>query len=182
MVVPIVPELSGVGISPQRLAQELLRDNPWQMLVACILLNQTNGMKQVKPMLGEFFARWPDADALLAADEADIKAALRPLGFQNIRVRRLVGMSRDWNDGKRPPAKLYGVGKYAEDSYNLFVARYLVLDVQDKELKRYVEWAQQQIETGVALPGGIQLRSEESAQFPDEPRGEGEGEVQPQPL
>lgn len=38
---------------------------------------------------------------------------------------------------------LYGIGKYAADSYNMFVKGYLVEGVEDKELKNYLVWAKE---------------------------------------
>lgn len=123
------------------LAQEFLKDKPWQLLATCILLNQTDGKRQVKPMLADFFERWPDEETFLRALESDVKKMIRPLGFQNIRFTRLRNMSTDWHRGKRPPEKIFGVGKYALDSYKLFVQGILISDAADKELKNYVQWA-----------------------------------------
>ncbi len=36
---------------------------------------------------------------------------------------------------------LHGIGKYAADSWKIFVDREIVDDVQDKELVNYVNWA-----------------------------------------
>lgn len=128
-------------LSPLMLAQEFLKDKPWQLLATCILLNQTDGKRQVKPMLADFFERWPDEETFLRALESDVKKMIRPLGFQNIRFTRLQRMSSDWYRGKRPPEKIFGVGKYASDSYKLFVQGILISDAADKELQHYVEWA-----------------------------------------
>jgi methyl-CpG-binding domain protein 4 len=131
-------------LSPLLLAQEFLRDKPWQLLATCILLNQTSG-KQVKPMLADFFENWPTPKHFLEASEIEVKKLIKPLGFQNIRYKRLIGMTKDWIDGMRPPGdKLYGVGVYATQSYEIFVLGYLISEPQDKELKHYVKWAQEE--------------------------------------
>jgi hypothetical protein len=159
------------------LAQEFLKDKPWQLLATCILLNQTDGKRQVKPMLADFFERWPTAEKLLIAHEQDVKSALRPAGFQNVKYLRLIGMSKDWLQGKRPPEKLYGVGKYAVDSYKLFCQGYLVLDAEDKELKRYVQWAREREEDcGNSRPRGVQLSRQTGAFIPHASGGKSQRE------
>lgn len=132
-------------LSPLLLAQEFVRKQPWRLLAVCILLNRTNGMKQVKPMLADFFDNWPNPHALLNAPEDEVKSFLKPLGFQNVRYERLAGMSIGWLAGKRPPDdRLYGIGTYGKQSYEIFVQGYLITEPQDKELKRYVKWAQEE--------------------------------------
>jgi adenine-specific DNA glycosylase len=141
-----MPEVR-LPLSPLLLAQEFVKDKPWQLLVVCILLNQTDGKRQVKPILADFFERWPDEEVFLRAPEGDVKKMIRSLGFQNIRYTRIRRMSVDWCQGKRPPEKLYGIGKYAEDSYKLFVKGEIVGNVEDKELTKYVQWASSQDNT-----------------------------------
>jgi len=132
-------------LSPLLLAQEFVRREPWQLLAVCILLNRTNGVKQVKPMLADFFEMWPTPQDFVNAQTSDVKATLKPLGFQNIRYERLLGMSADWLVGKRPPDdKLRGVGTYGQESYEIFVRGYLVEEPHDKELRHYVRWAQEE--------------------------------------
>jgi methyl-CpG-binding domain protein 4 len=129
-------------LSPLMLVQEFLRDEPWRLLCACIMLNQTSA-HQVWQILPEFFERYPDPDALVAADPDDVRDLIRSLGFQNRRCERLLGMTLDWMSGRRPPEHLHGIGKYASDSYRIFIGRYLDQehDIQDKELRKYCHWA-----------------------------------------
>jgi methyl-CpG-binding domain protein 4 len=128
------------------LAQELVRDDPWKLLAVCILLNRTNGVKQVKPMLADFFEAWPGPKAFLSAPVSDVKQVLKPLGFQNIRYDRLAGMSCDLLLGKLPPKdKLRGVGTYGKESFEIFCRGYLVVEPHDKELKKYCEWAREEV-------------------------------------
>lgn len=131
--------------SPYHLIQEDLRDDPWALLVACIMLNCTTA-KQVKQVLPEFFSRWQSPMEVLRADDDEMVEVLRPLGMMNRRVERIKGMTFDFIS-LRPDIhpeqidNIYGVGKYAADSFRIFVLGYLVLDVLDKELRNYVEWA-----------------------------------------
>lgn len=137
--------MNKLPLSPHMLAQEFVKDQPWRLLAICILLNQTNGVTQVKPMLADFFDEFTNPWRFLEADEAKVKQFIRPLGFQNIRYNRLVGMTKDWLAGKRPGTdKMYGVGLYAIQSYQIFCQGYLLPDPQDKELRRYVQWAKEE--------------------------------------
>ena len=139
--------------SPYSLIQEKLRDKPWQLLVACIMLNQTSAT-QARPIWDEFFKKWPDPRSFLDFFEdwdntrQELVSLIRPLGFQNRRADRIFRMSQEYSDNlsilEEDPSNvklLYGVGKYASDSYKIFVGGFLVLDVEDKELRNYVRWA-----------------------------------------
>jgi endonuclease III len=170
-------------LSPYLLIQEFLRDKPWQLLTACIMLNQTTA-KQVWKILPNFLERYPDPETFLIASEAEVKQLIRSLGFVNRRYERLQKMTADFIDyqivgAKLDPENLHGIGKYASDSYRIFCEGYLLLDVLDKELKRYVRWAQEQAGRDEAHHGGsgrIQRHRETGARIASEPGGEGEGQ------
>lgn len=138
--------------SPYFLVQERFRDDPWKLLVCCILLNQTSG-KSALPVWEALFERWPSAEdfrlaSLFPDDCAEMLDVIRPLGLQNRRLQNLIGMSFDYdivhpeNDTDRV-RELRGVGKYASDSFRMFVGGRIVEDVDDKELKKYVQWARE---------------------------------------
>lgn len=149
-------------LSPYMLIQEFLRHEPWKLLVACIMLNQTSA-KQVHGIINTFFEKYHNAFELESADDEELKELIRPLGFCNRRAKTLKKMSKAWLNGFDDVLELPGIGKYAADSHRIFCEGYLVLDVQDKELKNYVRWAQEQIgrdPAGDVGSGGIQLCSE----------------------
>jgi len=106
------------------------------MLVACMMLNRTTG-KQVRPVLEELFSRWPNKEALAAADDCELRNVIAPCGMQAKRSIFLRKMSALY--GKVPVQNLPGVGKYATDSWKLFQLGE-VPQVMDKQLKRYVTW------------------------------------------
>jgi len=113
--------------------------NVWQHMVGVICLNLVN-RKQTKPVLTEFFKRWPTHSSLLQATKDQIEAVLKPLGMQKIRSQRLYRMSEQFEDWDGENAtELYGIGKYGSDSYQIFYKNNIPDDVQDKELKRYIE-------------------------------------------
>ena len=113
--------------------------NPWEHFVGVIMLNQT-GRKPVKTALPEFLYWFPDAHALLNANEEFVKSIIQPLGMVNVRYKRLIGMSQDYLtwDGE-DATMLYGIGKYGSDSYEIFFKHNYAVEPTDKELQRYLE-------------------------------------------
>ena len=111
----------------------------WQHMVGVICLNQTN-RKQVKRVLPEFFERFPTSESVLRSRIVDLEEILAPLGMRHIRAQRIYRMSIDYQnwDGE-DASKLYGIGKYGSDSYELFYKKRIPENVGDHELKRYIE-------------------------------------------
>jgi len=140
------------------LLQQYYQDDPWRILVTCILLNQT-GRTQVDRVLDAgFFEKYKKSLSLAWAEIEELTAMIRPLGFQNVRAKRLKAMSLEWarlmNDrrGQRgwPPkeavAKLTGIGDYALDSYCFFVLKdFTHFRSGDKELG---EWLRNEVKQG----------------------------------
>ena len=107
-------------------------------MVGVICLNQT-GRKKVKKLLPSFFEKFPTAEELLESDKETIASMLEGLGMKNVRAHRIWRMSQDYLtwDGK-DATKLFGIGKYGSDSYRIFYKNEIPENVQDKELKRYL--------------------------------------------
>lgn len=114
-------------------------ENIWQHMVGVICLNQT-GRKQVKAVLPKFFKRWPTHDALLYATRSEIEEVIAPLVMKRVRAERLYRMSEQFGDWDGEDAtKLYGIGKYGSDSYELFYKKRIPAEVGDHELRRYIQ-------------------------------------------
>jgi hypothetical protein len=130
---------AGVPSSEPRLLQLRYRDDPWKLAVSCCLLNQTS-RRQVDKVIGEIFGRWPTAESMANADPKEIEPVIRSLGFGNRRSEALVRMSQDKLKHKSFD-QWFGVGKYAWDSYMMFVLNQRErIDVHDKELLRWQAW------------------------------------------
>jgi methyl-CpG-binding domain protein 4 len=139
-----VPEVEGL------LLQEVYADDPWRLLVCCILLNQTT-RRQVDGVRGPLFERWPTAMVMAYAFVPELTERLKPLGLQNRRAAILRDMSSAWvvyerlpNEGMPPPewyvASLPGVGEYALDSYRIFVLKDISRFCSgDKEIRAWAE-------------------------------------------
>lgn len=68
-------------------------DDPYHILVSEVMLQQTQ-VDRVIPKYHEWLGKYPTFEALAAAEEADVAATWRPLGY-NIRPRRLQSIARE---------------------------------------------------------------------------------------
>ena len=110
----------------------------WQHMVGVMCLNLTY-RKQVKQLLPKLFKRYPNATAYIRGRYKTQERMLRPLGMSKIRAKRIRLMSVDFLSWNRKDAMdLHGIGKYGSDSYRIFYKNEIPENVQDKELKRYL--------------------------------------------
>ena len=59
--------------------------------------------------------------------------------MKNVRAHRIWRMTEDYIKWDGVDAtKLFGIGKYGSDSYEIFYNRKVPENVQDKELKKYI--------------------------------------------
>jgi methyl-CpG-binding domain protein 4 len=120
------------------LIQEEYLDNPWKMLVCCILLNQTNN-RQVRPLLKNLFEIIPDPKSALNCESSEIATLIKTTGFQNVKADRIKKMSAQWIAGFEKIDQLPGIGKYGKESWEIFVNGNLGIEPSDKKLKAYLE-------------------------------------------
>jgi endonuclease-3 len=71
---------------------ELDHTSPFQLLVATILSAQSTD-KMINSVTPKLFARYPDAEALAAADPLELQDLIRPTGFFQNKSRALIGMA-----------------------------------------------------------------------------------------
>ena len=118
--------------------QQEFQHDPWKMLIGCIMLNQTSN-KNVRQVIYSFFDKWPTPQDVVNADPNEIREHIRPLGFYNIRTNRIQRFSREYIVKTFTSAsELYGIGKYANDSYEIFIKGNLNVDPTDKILRRFL--------------------------------------------
>ena len=114
-------------------------ENLWQHFVGVICLNQT-GRVQVKRVLPEFFDKWPTPQKYLKSDKKTVIEVIKSLGFYNKRENTIRKMTEDFlNWDGEDATKLYGIGKYGSDSYELFYKKRIPENVGDHELQRYIK-------------------------------------------
>jgi len=131
-----------VGVLVETLRDDLMVQQQikteWEHMVGVIMLNQT-GRKPVKYVLPKFLKKFPNPTSLLNSTVEDVIDIIKPLGMYNIREKRLRRMSEDyltWN--KQDALALYGIGKYGNDSYEIFFKQNYNVKPTDKELVRYL--------------------------------------------
>ena len=133
---------------PGGLLQEEFADDPWKMIVGCVLLNQTS-RRQVDRVIDELFDTWPTPRAMSDADQGKLEDLIRPLGFQRKRAQTLIELSQRWDalENEIGPrdwdpetiSDLPGVGPYALDSYRIFhLGDFSRCDSGDKEIMAWL--------------------------------------------
>ncbi|KAI0739214.1 DNA glycosylase [Daedaleopsis nitida] len=75
------------------LVQEHLAADPWKLVIAVTLLNKTAGRQSI-PVLFDILDRWPTPNDLAEAPLSVLLEMLKPLGFGDMRSRRLVDISQ----------------------------------------------------------------------------------------
>lgn len=108
-----------------RLIQEQFQ-NPWEILVTCILLNRTQSEK-AEPIIDDLLEEYPNPGSMSKAKVEKLTEILIPLGLSNRSVT-LINMSAKWLKGgdekKTDPIKfvksLPGCGDYAAEAYRMF--------------------------------------------------------------
>ncbi len=73
---------------------ELTPRDPWRLLCAVILSAQCTDVRvnMTTPVL---FAKYPDAEAMAAADPAEVEEIVKPTGFFRQKTKSLISMSQD---------------------------------------------------------------------------------------
>lgn len=118
--------------------QKIYQDNPWRMLVCCILLNRTS-RAQVDGVRDLLFLQWPTPEDMAFANENELTQVLRPLGLYNKRSSVLKKMSLEWLEGFDDVSELTGVGAYAVASWKIFQEGDTSVETDDKELLSYLD-------------------------------------------
>ena len=119
------------------LLQEIYQPDGWKMLTCCVLLNLTN-RKQVDTVRDELFKRYPTPKDMMNANQSELAELLKPLGLYNRRAKSLKKMSEGYVKGFNSVDELYGIGKYAMDSWEIFQNNNRNVNPTDKVLLAYL--------------------------------------------
>lgn len=120
--------------------QEDLLAQPYWMLVACSLVNLTN-WETARPVHAGLMADYTVGE-IAALDPEDLHERLQPLGLWRRRSASLVKLACAWLE--RPPStaadvlKLPGCGRYASDSWAIFIDGRTDVDPTDGKLTWYL--------------------------------------------
>jgi methyl-CpG-binding domain protein 4 len=122
--------------------QERFRLDPFWMLVGCILVNRAS-WSQAEASHEELRRRWPTPFDLAAASPPDVEPVVAQVGFGRQRAARLVRFARDWCLHRPEDAgevlRMHGCGRYAADSWAIFVEGRTDLTPSDHHLAAYLE-------------------------------------------
>ena len=131
---------------------ELDFETPLQLLLATVLSAQTTDVtvNKVTPTL---FSRWPTAEALAAADRAEMEAVLKPTGFFRAKTNSVITLSQALVDrfGGEVPARLTdlvtlpGVGRKTANVVlgNAFGVPGITVDTHFGRLSRRFGWTEE---------------------------------------
>ena len=138
--------------SPQLLLQEYYNDDPWKLLCACALMSRVSSAKTKEKAIKLFFEHYPDPTSCIDANPTLVHQYIAPLGLFENRFRSIVEISRKFlsiglvfNVGLTPEFKIYGIGEFGVDSFQLFCRDVVGLEnpnytAKDKNLQRYIFW------------------------------------------
>ncbi|XP_068664192.1 methyl-CpG-binding domain protein 4-like protein [Aristolochia californica] len=120
------------------LLQEDHVNDPWRVLVICMLLNRTSGT-QAGRVLSDLFALCPDAKTATEVEAEEIEKVIQTLGLQKKRAQMIQRFSieylqEDWTH----VTQLHGIGKYAADAYAIFcTGKWNKVRPEDHMLNKY---------------------------------------------
>jgi len=113
------------------------------MLVACHLVNRAS-WSVARAVLYEILFRWPTVLSLSDADDEELKKIVRPLGFHTKRSLTIMRLARSYLFSPEPMTaddveRLPGCGRYAADSWKIFVEGHRDIAVTDGRLQWFLE-------------------------------------------
>lgn len=136
-------EADATGSPPPRgrLFQEHLVTQPFWMVVACCLVNRTT-WEVARLAHSRLKLRYGGPENLASADPGDLQPIIKRLGLWRQRSRNLVNLAGAWIAGSPVTAsdvrKLPGCGKYAADSWAIFIENRVDVDPRDGKLNWYL--------------------------------------------
>jgi len=134
-----IEDSAKLKIQESLITQEIYQRDPWKMMVCCIFLNQTN-RKQLDKIRLKFFRTFPTAREVIEADPNEIIEMIAPLGFKNRRALTLIKFSDEWLHTRwKEPIELHGIGKYGQDSWEIFQKNNLNVKPTDGVLIKYLK-------------------------------------------
>ena len=124
-----------------KLFQENPGLTPFWMLVGCILMNRST-WRIVGPVHAEIRRRWPSIEALACADALALKKVIWPAGLQRAKAQNIRALARQWRH-RAPETNadiltMPGCGRYAADSWAIFVEGRRDIVPTDKRLAEYL--------------------------------------------
>lgn len=126
------------------MVQDIYRNHPWKMFVACMMLNRAKG-NSVKKVMREFFSKFPTLQDVAIGDIETMTTLLKPLGLQSRRAQNIQSFAGEMlmaSDGygiePTEVAEFHGIGEYALESQRVFLDREFDASVNDDRIREYL--------------------------------------------
>mmetsp|Transcript_19185 Transcript_19185/g.40206 ORF Transcript_19185/g.40206 Transcript_19185/m.40206 type:complete len:349 (-) Transcript_19185:62-1108(-) len=133
--------------SPYSLLQEFYAHDTWRLLVCCVLMSRVSSWETKHACISAFFERFPTPTDLQRAEDLDKKVleVIQPLGLFENRIKALMAVTTAFLCSARfavdlKENKIYGIGQFGVDSYNIFCKGLTKCKPQDKTLASYCNW------------------------------------------
>ena len=130
------------------LLQEEYAHCPWKLLISCVLMSRVSSANVKVRAIEGFFAKYPTPTAVLSSRPNEMLQIIKPLGLFPGRHRSVVEIStrfltmvdQPFTVGLQPELKIYGVGAFGVDSFNIFCKSQTLPLPTDKNLASYCRW------------------------------------------
>jgi endonuclease III len=135
-------------VTPALIQEELKAEGSveWRfwLLVACILMNKAPG-DRARGVLAKMRAQYFSQYAVAVAYPFYLRCVVRTLGLQENRIKSIIALAKEFDRRFNYNthlgyliSDLPGCGKYASDSWDIFVLERRDVESEDKELRAYL--------------------------------------------
>jgi methyl-CpG-binding domain protein 4 len=136
--------------SPDSLLQEFYAHDTWSLLVCCILMSRVSSWETKHGCISSFFKEYPTPSSLSDSDPAVVREIMHPLGLFENRMKALLSLNHkfltmpDFKVDLTKENKIYGIGQFGVDSFNIFCKSNTKCKPSDKTLASYCNWHKRQ--------------------------------------
>jgi len=133
--------------SALQLLQEYYAHDAWQLLIACALMSRVASGPLKHECISNFFEKFPTPTAALKADADEVFEIIKRLGLFPGRMRTIVEVSSkflthtgEFEVGLDPEVKIYGIGEFGVDSFEIFARGDVARKPKDANLNAFCAW------------------------------------------
>lgn len=143
--------MSRLGTPPPpsklQLLQEYYAHDAWMLLIACALMSRVASVALKHECISNFFEQFPTPSAALEARAEDVFEIIKRLGLFPGRMRTIVEVSTrfltdtgEFEVGLEPERKIYGIGEFGVDSFEIFARGDVRRKPKDCNLQAFCAW------------------------------------------
>ncbi|CEF98910.1 DNA glycosylase [Ostreococcus tauri] len=133
--------------SELQLLQEYYAHDAWMLLIACALMSRVASGPLKHEVISNFFEKFPTPTAALHADAEEVFEVIKRLGLFPGRHRTIVEVSTAiltntgaFEVGLEPEKKIYGIGEFGIDSFEIFARGDINRKPKDCNLAAFCSW------------------------------------------